>query len=82
MAVTPRNPNSFNARRSLSVNGKEYFYYSLAALAEAGIGHVARLPYSIRILLENLLRHEDCSAVKKEDIATVANWNAKAVPDK
>ncbi len=74
--------NSYRTRQTLSAGGKTYAYHSLTALSQAGFAKVATLPFSIRILLENLLRHEDGVAVKKADIATVANWDAKALPDK
>jgi len=74
--------NSYRTWQTLSVGGKTYAYHSLTALSQAGFAKVATLPFSIRILLENLLRHEDGVAVKKEDIATVAKWDATAIPDK
>lgn len=54
--------------------------YRLDALHKAGIGHVERLPFSIRVLLENVLRSEDEKTVTREDIAQLAAWDAKAVP--
>ncbi len=74
--------NSFNTESSLTVNGKTYRYHSLAELQNANIGDVDRLPFSLRILLENLLRQEDGVAVSKDDIEALVNWNAKATPDK
>jgi aconitate hydratase len=71
--------DSFKARASLKVGAQDYQYVRLAALEEAG--HcLGRLPISIRILLENLLRHEDGLSVTKKDIEAVANWDAKAAP--
>ncbi len=64
--------NSFNAKQTLSVDGKEYDYYSLGD-AE-GLGDISRLPITLKILLENLLRHEDNNSVKREDIAALGNW--------
>jgi aconitate hydratase len=66
--------NSFSARTTLRVRGRDYQIYSLRALEKAGFPDVGRLPYSIRVLLENLLRHEDGRAVKAEDIEFVAKW--------
>ncbi len=67
-----RSLDSYKTRDTLEVEGRPYKYYSLARLKAAGIGSIARLPYSIRILLENLLQYEDGRLVTKEDIATVA----------
>jgi aconitate hydratase len=66
--------NTFGARSTLRVGDREYEIYRLKALADAGI-NVERLPYSLRILLENLLRHEDGVAVTAEDIRSLATWN-------
>src|SRR5580765_9040955 len=51
--------DSLNTRRNLNVNGINYEYFSLPAAETAGLKDVAKLPYSLKILLENLLRHED-----------------------
>jgi aconitate hydratase len=64
--------NSFSSRTTLRLRGREYVIHSLAALEKAGVGSISRLPYSIRVLLENLLRHEDGRTVKAEDIEFVA----------
>jgi aconitate hydratase len=64
--------NSFSSRAVLRLGGRSYEIYSLAALEKAGLGSVSRLPYSIRVLLENLLRHEDGRTVKADDIEFVA----------
>ncbi len=69
--------NSFNARATLSANGKDYEIFRLDAVENA-----ARLPYSLKILLENLLRHEDGVNVTADDITAMANWDAKATPSK
>ena len=66
--------NSFKARTKLRVDGKDLTYWSLPALQAAGFAGISRLPYSLRILLENLLRLEDGRSVLKEDIENVANW--------
>ena len=73
--------NSFNSRSSLKVGKKEYEIHRLDALDQQGIS-TKHLPYSLRILLENLLRTEDGRNVKKEDIRTLAAWNDKSKPDK
>ncbi len=64
--------NSFSSRTALRLRDRTYEIYSLAALEKAGFGSVSRLPYSIRVLLENLLRHEDGRTVKAADIEFVA----------
>ncbi|MEQ1801595.1 MAG: aconitate hydratase AcnA [Gammaproteobacteria bacterium] len=63
------------AKSTLSVNGTDYDIYSLSAVKE---GHVGRLPYSLKILLENLLRHAASGDVRPEDISALANWDPKA----
>ena len=70
--------NSFHAAGELSAGGRTYEIFRLAALEEAGIATLSRIPYSIKILLENLLRFEDGSTVKKSDIEYVAKWDPKA----
>jgi aconitate hydratase len=71
--------DSFSIRDSLEVNGKRYTYASLAKFGQRF--DLKRLPYSLKILLENLLRHEDGINVTTREIEAVANWNAKAEPD-
>src|ERR1700736_3431594 len=66
--------NSFGAASTLTVGGKQYSYYSLEALEKRGLSKISRIPCSIRILLENLLRSEDGRAVKAADIEYVAKW--------
>ena len=66
--------DSFNCRSTLSVNGKDYIYYSLPKAEAAGLAGVSKLPYSMKVLLENLLRNEDGRSVTKEDIEAVAAW--------
>ncbi|MFU8820380.1 MAG: aconitate hydratase AcnA [Gammaproteobacteria bacterium] len=70
--------DSVDARSALKVNGKEYGIWSLESL---GKEKVARLPYSLRILLENLLRHEDGVNVTRKDIAALLDWDPRAEPD-
>jgi len=67
--------DSLKSRRTLEVNGKKYDYYSLeAAASAAGLGDISRLPVSLKVLLENLLRWEDGRTVTTEDVGAVANW--------
>jgi aconitate hydratase len=65
--------NSFGSQTTLNVNGRELTYYSLRSDALAALG-VDRLPYSIKVLLENLLRHEDGVKVNAGDIEALARW--------
>ena len=65
--------NSFGAATTLRVGDKEYRIYALSALESAGF-KTSRIPYSIRILIENLLRNEDGRTVKSSDIEYVAKW--------
>jgi aconitate hydratase len=64
--------DSFGSRSALRVGERQYQIYSLNALEKAGVGDVSRLPYSIKVLLENLLRHEDGRSVTAADIESVA----------
>src|ERR1700720_3765699 len=56
--------------------GREGFFYSLPALEEQGLGKISRLPVSIRIVLESVLRNCDEKKVRRKDVETLANWNA------
>ncbi len=67
-------PDTFRARRTLAVAGATYDYYALAALAEQGHHGVGRLPMTLKILLENLLRGEDGETVTSADILAVLGW--------
>ena len=69
--------DSFGARATLELGGSDYEIFRLAAVTD---GHVDRLPYSLKILLENLLRHEDGRDVTREDILALANWDPQAAP--
>ena len=69
--------NSFDARSTLDVNGKSYGYFKLDAVTEADL---SRLPYSLKILMENLLRTEDGENVTRDDILAIANWDPHAQP--
>src|SRR5476649_1068592 len=66
-------PNSFKARKTLKVGSKSYTYFSLKVV-EKEVGDLSRLPFSLRVLMENLVRHEDGTTVKKADIAAFADW--------
>jgi aconitate hydratase len=66
--------DSFKAHQTLDVQGKTFHYFSLPKAAANGLGDISRLPFSMKVLLENLLRHEDGVIVTKADIQAVATW--------
>ncbi|MDA1094072.1 MAG: aconitate hydratase AcnA [Acidobacteria bacterium] len=70
--------NSFGTRTSLSVGDTRVAFHSLETLERAGFPRVARLPYSLKVLLENLLRREDGRSVTAEDIQALASWDPQA----
>jgi aconitate hydratase len=69
--------DSFGARSTLAVGNDSFEIYRLDAVTD---GHAAKLPYSLKVLLENLLRHEDGRDVTRDDILALANWDPKADP--
>ena len=71
-------PDPFAARKTLTTAHGSYTYFDLNALAAKGIGKVDRLPYSIKVLLESMLRNLDGFIVTADDVSGLANWNAKA----
>ena len=73
--------NSFGTRTEIRSGGQAVQIYSLPALEKAGFAGVARLPYSMKILLENLLRREDNAFVRADDIRAVAQWSAAAASE-
>ena len=73
--------NSFNSLAELPINGEVFHFYSLPGLEQQGVGSISRLPYSLRILLENLLRHEDGTVVKQDDILALAKWDPAKMRD-
>jgi aconitate hydratase len=73
--------NTFGTRTDIRVGGQPVEIYSLPALARAGLD-ASRLPYSMKILLENLLRREDNAFVKADDISALAKWNPAAASEK
>ncbi|MHB1699888.1 MAG: aconitate hydratase AcnA [Acidobacteriaceae bacterium] len=75
------NVNSFGSRAQLKSGAKTYEIHRLDALAAKGVA-LSRLPFSLRILLENLLRHEDGKTVTADDIEFLARWDAKAEPSR
>src|SRR4051812_24469905 len=70
--------NPFDARAELDVGGRTYEIYRLDALQSSF--DVARLPFSLKVLLENLLRNEDGVSVRKRDIEALASWDHNAEP--
>ena len=72
---------SFNALATFESGGQTYQYYRLQALQEAGLD-ISRLPFSLKVLLENLLRYEDGVTVTADDIKALATWDPKATPSR
>jgi aconitate hydratase len=66
--------NSFNSLKTLDVAGEQFDYFSLDAVATAGKGDVSKLPFTLKVLLENLLRFEDGESVDSDDITAVVDW--------
>ena len=75
-------PNSFGSRATLTVGDRQYAYFRLAALDGLAGSTAKTLPFSLRVLLENLLRGEDNAFVKQADVEALARWNVKAPVDK
>src|SRR5271156_1934399 len=73
--------NSFGSQSQLKSGDRAYEIFRLDALTTRGV-KLGRLPYSLRILLENLLRHEDGKSVTADDIEFLANWDPKATPSR
>jgi aconitate hydratase len=74
--------DSFGSKAALDAGGRSFDIYRLDSLARAGISGVDTLPFSLRVLLENLLRSEDGKTVTRQDIEAVATWDAKAKPSR
>ncbi len=72
--MTAFGTDTLKTRRTLTAAGKSYDYYSLQAAAEAGLGDISKLPYSLKVLLENLLRWEDGRTVTVDDVKGMAGW--------
>src|SRR3982075_3012069 len=73
--MSPASKNSFGTRETLQVDGKGYEIFRLSVLEKKGVGHAGKLPFSLRVLLENLLRQEDGRFVHAKDIEALANWD-------
>jgi aconitate hydratase A / 2-methylisocitrate dehydratase len=74
--------NSFGIRTTLKAGSRSFEIHSLPALEAAGFSEIARLPFSLKVLLENLLRHEDGRFVKAADIEALARWDVKSAVQK
>ncbi len=74
--------DSFKCRRTLKVGKKTYDYYSLPVAEKNGLAGISPLPFSMKVLLENLVRHEDGRTVKKDDIKAIADWVKKRRSDR
>jgi len=74
-------PDTYNALSTLRVDGQTIQYYRLGALSDAGLD-ISRLPFSLKILLENLVRHEDGVTVTADDIKALASWKPTAAPER
>ncbi len=66
--------DSFKSKKTLKVGSKTYTYFSLKAAEKNGLAGISKLPYSLKVLLENLLRYEDGRSVTKADIEGIAKW--------
>src|SRR6187402_1809148 len=73
--------DTFKARSSLTLGDKKFSYFSLPKFAEATGIDIGRLPYSLKILLENLLRSEDGKAVRRAEITSLSQWDPAAAPN-
>jgi aconitate hydratase len=72
--MKPGNKNSYNSLKSININSREYKYYSLAEAEKNGLDGISKLPKSLKVLLENLLRYEDDLSVTKNQIKAVKEW--------
>ncbi|MCK0155142.1 aconitate hydratase AcnA [Alcanivorax sp. S6407] len=72
--VTRIGQDTLNSKKTLQANGKTYHYFDLNAVADKGWGDLSKLPFSLKVLLENLLRFEDGESVTGEDIEAVVRW--------
>ena len=72
--MKPGLKNSFNAKCKININNKEYTYYSISEAEKNGLDGVSKLPKSLKVLLENLLRYEDDLTVSKKQIIAIKDW--------
>ena len=66
--------NSYKSLKSININGKDYKYYSLSEAEKNGLEGISKLPKSLKVILENLLRYEDEKTVTKNQIDEIKNW--------
>ncbi|HLR54697.1 MAG TPA: aconitate hydratase AcnA [Pseudogracilibacillus sp.] len=71
------NEKTFRSQKQFDLNGKTYNYYDLKAIEDAGFGEVSRLPFSVRVLLESVIRQHDGKVIKDEHIEGLAKWGTK-----
>ena len=74
MSAAPASPDTFKCKKTLKVGAKTYEYFSLPDAEKNGLAGIAKLPFSLKVLIENLLRHEDGRSVKADDIRAVVEW--------
>ena len=72
--MKPGNKNSYNSLKTININNSEYKYYSLAEAEKNGLDGISKLPKSLKVLLENLLRYEDDLSVTKSQIEAIKEW--------
>ena len=72
--MKPGSKNTFKSLSKITINGKDYKYYSLLEAEKNGLDGISKLPKSIKVLLENLLRYEDDLSVNKSQIEAVKEW--------
>jgi aconitate hydratase len=72
--MKPGNKNSFNSKSTININNKDYTYYSISEAEKNGLERVSKLPKSLKVLLENLLRYEDDLTVNKSQITAIKDW--------
>ncbi len=73
-SVAPASLDSFKCKKTLEAGGQTYVYYSLPEAEKNGLTGISKLPYSMKVLLENLLRNEDGRSVTKADIVAMSEW--------
>ncbi|MFA9559692.1 aconitate hydratase AcnA [Evansella sp. AB-rgal1] len=77
--MSNENQSLYNSKRTFQASGKTYNYYDLKAIEENGVGNVSKLPYSIKVLLESVLRQYDGKVIKEEHVENLAKWGTKDV---
>ena len=72
--MKPGQKNSYNSLKTINIDGKDYKYFSLLEAEKNGLSGISKLPKSLKVLLENLLRYEDDLTVTKNQIEAIKNW--------